>query len=113
MNDVLTNVDNVVRKGRLGPGQTIVADLTHGTFKEHAQIAKEVGSRAPYAEWLSSSPRLPELGGSSYTAEPQMSSAQVNSRSYSSLSRSHALHRVCSAGFPLRILTSRIQSSRR
>ncbi|BDA41678.1 Ferredoxin-dependent glutamate synthase, chloroplastic [Coccomyxa sp. Obi] len=77
LNDVLTNVDNVVRKGRLGPGQTIVADLTHGTFKEHAQIAKEVGSRAPYAEWLSSSSRLAELGGSSYTAEPQMSSAQV------------------------------------
>lgn len=85
LNDVLTNVDNVVRKGRLGPGQTIVADLTHGTFKEHAQIAKEVGSRAPYAEWLSSSSRLAELGGSKYTAEPQMSSAQVITRLYPSI----------------------------
>ena len=49
LDDVLTNVDNVVRKGRLGPGQTVVADLSSGTFKENTQIAKEVGRQAPYA----------------------------------------------------------------
>ena len=77
LNDVLTNVDNVVRKGRLGPGQTVCADLTHGVFKEHGQIAKDIGARAPYQEWLSSSTRLAELGSSSYTSEPQMSAAEV------------------------------------
>lgn len=77
LNDVLTNVDNVVRKGRLGPGQTVCADLTNGVFKEHAQIAKDIGARAPYHEWLSSSTRLAELGGTSYTSETQMSSAEV------------------------------------
>jgi glutamate synthase (ferredoxin) len=77
LNDVLTNVDNVVRKGRLGPGQTVVADLTHGTFKENTQIAKEIGSREPYADWLSSSIRLADLGASSFTAEPQRSAAEV------------------------------------
>ncbi len=41
LNDVLTNVGNVVRKGRLGPGQTVCADLAVGEFKEHSQIAKE------------------------------------------------------------------------
>lgn len=82
LNDVLTNVDNVVRKGRLGPGQTVMADLTHGTFKEHSQIAKEVGASKPYAEWLSSSTRLADLGASQYTPEPQHSPADV-SRSWS------------------------------
>ena len=42
LNDVLTNVGNVVRKGRLGPGQTVCADLAAGEFKENTQIAKEV-----------------------------------------------------------------------
>ncbi len=78
LNDVLTNVDNVVRKGRLGPGQTVVADLTHGTFKENTQIAKEVGARAPYAEWLSGSTRLAELGASEFTQETQLSPADVS-----------------------------------
>ncbi len=84
LNDVLTNVGNVVRKGRLGPGQTVCADLTNGVFKEHAQIAKDIGSRAPYEEWLSSSSRLAELGGTSYTSEPQMSPADVSLSSFPS-----------------------------
>lgn len=77
LDDVLTNVDNVIRKGRLGPGQTLVADLSSGTFKENMQIAKEVGSRAPYEEWLSSSTRLKDLNASSYSRECLMSSAEV------------------------------------
>ena len=77
LDDVLTNVDNVIRKGRLGPGQTLVADLSSGTFKENMQIAKEVGSRAPYEEWLSSSTRLKDLNASGYSRECLMSSAEV------------------------------------
>ena len=77
LDDVLTNVDNVIRKGRLGPGQTVVADLSSGTFKENTQIAKEVGSKAPYEEWLSSSTRLKDLNASDYTRECLMSSSEV------------------------------------
>ncbi len=77
LDDVLTNVDNVIRKGRLGPGQTVVADLSSGTFKENTQIAKEVGSRAPYEEWLSSSTRLKDLNASGYSRECLMPSADV------------------------------------
>ena len=77
LDDVLTNVDNVIRKGRLGPGQTVVADLSSGTFKENTQIAKEVGSRAPYEEWLASSTRLRDLNASGYTQECLMQSAEV------------------------------------
>ena len=77
LDDVLTNVDNVIRKGRLGPGQTVVADLSSGTFKENTQIAKEVGSKAPYEEWLSSSTRLKDLNASDYTRKCLMSSSEV------------------------------------
>ena len=77
LDDVLTNVDNVIRKGRLGPGQTLVADLSSGTFKENMEIAKEVGSRAPYEEWLSSSTRLKDLNASGYSRECLMPSAEV------------------------------------
>ncbi len=82
LDDVLTNVDNVIRKGRLGPGQTVVADLSSGTFKENTQIAKEVGSRAPYEEWLSSSTRLKDLNASGYSRECLMPSADVRPPSY-------------------------------
>ena len=77
LDDVLTNVDNVIRKGRLGPGQTVVADLSSGTFKENTQIAKEVGSKAPYEEWLSSSTRLKDLNASGYAPECLMPSSEV------------------------------------
>ena len=89
LDDVLTNVDNVIRKGRLGPGQTLVADLSSGTFKENMQIAKEVGSRAPYEEWLSSSTRLKDLNASGYTRECLMPSAEV---------RTSMLRHVCCDG---------------
>lgn len=77
LDDVLTNVDNVIRKGRLGPGQTVVADLSSGTFKENTQIAKEVGSREPYEQWLSSSTRLKDLGASGYSKECLLQSSEV------------------------------------
>ena len=78
LDDVLTNVHNVVRKGRLGPGQMISADLVEGVFKENVQIAREVATEHPYREWLSTSHRLAELaprGG--FLEEPQMGAAEV------------------------------------
>jgi len=81
LDDVLTNVHNVVRKGRLGPGQMISADLVEGVFKENVQIAREVATELPYREWLSSSKRLAELarpGG--YLEEPQMRADEVRAQ---------------------------------
>ena len=77
LNDALTNVDNVVRKGRLGPGQTVCADLSCGEFKEHQQIAREIATSAPFGEWLAGSARLKDLGATGYAQEPAMSAARV------------------------------------
>ena len=73
LNDALTNAGNVVRKGRLGPGQMVCADLATGTFQENTEIAKAVAATAPYADWLSSSTRLEDLGASSFLEEPSLS----------------------------------------
>lgn len=55
LNDILDSAPNVVAKGRLGPGQMVVADLEAGTFKENEAVAEEVGMDAPYADWLAAS----------------------------------------------------------
>ncbi len=55
LGDVLDNAANVTSKGRLGPGQMVLADLKSGTFKENTQIARETAMNAPYKEWLSRS----------------------------------------------------------
>ena len=57
LGDVLSNAENVVAKGRLGPGQMVCADLESGAFSENTAIAKDVASRAPYAEWVKADAR--------------------------------------------------------
>lgn len=78
LGDVLSNAENVVAKGRLGPGQMVVADLEAGTFQENTEIAKDVASRAPYAEWLAScARRLEDFKASSVLSECQMEANEV------------------------------------
>jgi glutamate synthase (ferredoxin) len=50
--DVLTSAKNIVAKGRLGPGQMVLANLEDGTFKTNTELSREISSRQPYAEWL-------------------------------------------------------------
>jgi hypothetical protein len=52
LNDALTNASNIIRKGRLGPGQMVCADLERGTFQNTQQLAREVAAAHPYSEWL-------------------------------------------------------------
>lgn len=52
LGDVLSNAENIVAKGRLGPGQMVCADLAAGTFRTNTDIARDVATRAPYGEWV-------------------------------------------------------------
>lgn len=61
LGDVLTRATDVVAKGRLGPGQTVVANLDDGTFKTNAEVAQEVAASAPYGEWMRGSKHLSEV----------------------------------------------------
>lgn len=49
-----------------------------GTFKEHAEIAKDVAAGAPYKEWVNANHRLEDLVSvGKYQQETQMETAQV------------------------------------
>ncbi|MCS7171726.1 MAG: glutamate synthase large subunit, partial [Aquificaceae bacterium] len=42
----------ILKKGRLGPGDTLVVDLSEGKVKETEEILLELSSQKPYGEWL-------------------------------------------------------------
>ena len=78
LGDVLSNAANVVAKGRLGPGQMVCADLEAGAFQENTEIAKDVASRAPYAEWVNASGRrLEDLNATQVLDSCQMKPAEA------------------------------------
>ena len=52
LGDVITNAKNIVAKGRLGPGQMVVADLETGKFMENAEVSKAIATKHPYKEWI-------------------------------------------------------------
>ena len=55
----------------------VCADLNEGTFKENAEIAREVAGFHPYGEWLQGSQRLADLGSQAWLQEPQMGPADA------------------------------------
>jgi glutamate synthase (ferredoxin) len=78
LGDVLSNAENIVAKGRLGPGQMVCADLTEGTFRTNTEIARDVATRAPYAEWVKSCARkLSEMNASKVLGECQMDASEA------------------------------------
>ena len=77
LGDVLTRASHVVAKGRLGPGQMVVADLTDGSFKTNAELAREAAARAPYAEWMASSKHLKDIAHGSFVEECTFEAAEA------------------------------------
>jgi len=43
---------NVIRKGRLGPGQTIVADTSTGKLETNREVKERLAKKAPYGRWV-------------------------------------------------------------
>merc|ERR1719331_1098993 len=44
--------EEVVAKGRLGPGNMITLDLETGEFRQNVDVKLDLARRAPYGEWL-------------------------------------------------------------
>ena len=44
--------ENVLRRGRLGPGQILVADLEKGQLLESAQVDEKLKNAEPWQDWL-------------------------------------------------------------
>ncbi|KAG2445645.1 hypothetical protein HXX76_000255 [Chlamydomonas incerta] len=78
LGDAITNAENIVAKGRLGPGQMVCADLEKGIFSETSAISKLVAGRKPYKQWLAASlRRLTDLGESTFLNEPMYDAATM------------------------------------
>ena len=45
----------IVKKGRLGPGDTLAVDLSNGVIRETGEILAVLASRHPHAKWLQQS----------------------------------------------------------
>jgi glutamate synthase (ferredoxin) len=63
LGDVISNAENVVAKGRLGPGQMVVADLETGRFLANEEISKEMATKKPYKEWIKGQLRGLQVSG--------------------------------------------------
>lgn len=63
LGDVISNATNIVAKGRLGPGQMVVADLENGVFLDNAEISRQVATKKPYKEWLAGQLRTLKVRG--------------------------------------------------
>jgi len=72
LGDVITNAKNIVRKGRLGPGHILLADIENGTFKEHKEVISELASAKPYREWLDTVRKLKDLNPGKYVETSQI-----------------------------------------
>ncbi len=53
----------IVRKGRLGPGQMIAVDLVEGGFHDDQPLKERIAAQAPYREWVAGFSTLQDLPG--------------------------------------------------
>ena len=54
---------DIVRKGRLGPGQMIGVDLARGGFFDDRTLKDRIAGEAPYAQWIGDFLRIDDLPG--------------------------------------------------
>ncbi len=65
--------ENVLRKGRVRPGQMFLADLSAGKILEDGAIKEELARRRPYGQWLKQN--MVAVGKSKETAPPKSEGA--------------------------------------
>ncbi|GCE11464.1 glutamate synthase large subunit [Tengunoibacter tsumagoiensis] len=67
---VTLDPENILEKGRLGPGELLAVDLERGLFLRDQEIKEELAQSQPYQEWLSRGlTRLADLPVSSEEAD--------------------------------------------
>ena len=75
----------IVRKGKVGPGQMIAADLRTGRFEENDEIRSTLAARRPYAEWLKRHMRVLAPAGAPRVSEPDEPESHASRESKSAL----------------------------
>lgn len=51
--------EEVVRSGRVGPGEMVAVDTVSGRFLVNSEIKEDLATRRPYGEWVTGVKRLP------------------------------------------------------
>ncbi|KAB8144593.1 glutamate synthase large subunit [Chloroflexia bacterium SDU3-3] len=70
---------SIIRKGKVGPGQMIAADLRTGKFETNAEIKTRLARQQPYAKWLANQSQVLAPAGApivSYDEELETSSSK-------------------------------------
>ncbi|MGB3492375.1 MAG: glutamate synthase-related protein [Elainellaceae cyanobacterium] len=67
--------EDVIEKGRLGPGQAIAVDLENHEILRNWDMKQRIAKTQPYGQWLADNRQ--ELTAQPYIAEPQMDSDTV------------------------------------
>ncbi|CAG9463312.1 unnamed protein product [Pedinophyceae sp. YPF-701] len=73
LGDVFDSASKIAIKGRLGPGQTVLANLETGKVMENEDVIKAVAARRNYAELVTKGvSRLEDAGKSTFPAAPTL-----------------------------------------
>ncbi len=71
----------IIKKGKVGPGQMIAADLRTGRFEENEAIKSRLAQRQPYSKWLEQHVQVLSPAGGAYYSEgyePESSASQAS-----------------------------------
>ena len=60
---VVVDEDDVLEKGRLGPGQMVALDLQEGTFYHDGEIKDDLAASQPFEEWVNDLLGIDDLPG--------------------------------------------------
>ena len=75
----------VIKKGKVGPGQMIAADLRTGQFEDNTTIKSRLAAAEPYAQWLAGQMEVLPPAGVAHIAEGHETETSASRASKSAL----------------------------
>jgi len=77
---VVVDEEDVLEKGRLGPGQMIALDLKEGRFYHDREIKDKLAASQPFEDWVEDIRKIDELPGFRGPEEPEFTGEELKKR---------------------------------
>jgi len=77
---VVVDEEDVLEKGRLGPGQMIALDLKEGRFYHDREIKDKMAASQPFEDWVEDIRKIDELPGFRGPEEPEFTGEELRRR---------------------------------
>ncbi|SDD33056.1 glutamate synthase large subunit [Kordiimonas lacus] len=77
---VVVDEEDVLEKGRLGPGQMIALDLKEGRFYHDREIKDKLAASQPFEDWVEDIQKIDELPGFRGPEEPEFTGDDLRRR---------------------------------